>query len=122
MSTTASKDTDDRELRGGPIVQTNRVFVKVTQMGHCRADGKSVMSLGFAGKQIALPERALSTIGVCFIGELVSLARYRNNESLLADLNQFKAFVETLEPVKPKAAISPPTDTPTTAAAAEVSQ
>ena len=83
---------------------TTRVHAQVKSFGYTNAKGKSSMVFGYQGKQMAEPDRPLSTLGVWFLNSITTLARYTDNDELCADLASLKEYVNSLEPQLPKEA------------------
>ena len=89
-------------IPAGSIERGRRVYVQVSAFGEVNDKDKSVLSFGYKGKQIALVNKPLSTLGVWFIDSLLFLARYSNSEAATADFSEFKAYLDSLKLEDPK--------------------
>ena len=91
-----------KPIPAGLIERGRRVYAQVSAIGEVNDKGKSVLFFGFKGKQIAVADKPLSTLGVWFIGQLLSLARYSNREAAAADISEFKAYLDSIKLEDPK--------------------
>ena len=80
-----------------PIVQTNKLYVSLREIGHCNEKGRSVMSMGYSGKVIAVPDKPLSSLMASLVKEISSFARWSSNEAATSDLAAFKEYVASME-------------------------
>ena len=98
----SEKIKKSKPIPAGLIERRRRVYAQVTSVGEVDDKGKSVLSFGFRGRQVAVVDKPLSTLGVWFIGELLFLARYSSFEAAAEDLCELKIYLDSLKIEYPK--------------------
>ena len=77
------------------IQRGKRLYVQLAAIGECDDAGKSVLQVGFKGKQIAEPDRPL-LLAVGIIEQIATLARYSSEAAARADLDELTWYVNSL--------------------------
>jgi hypothetical protein len=84
----------------GELVRTNQMFITLKSIGEIDENGKTVFSVGYSGKNIAEPDRPLSTALFDLVIHIAQKVRYSSKEAEDADLREFKRCVKSMKWVK----------------------
>ena len=88
---------ETKEIEGGEIKRTNRMYVALREIGQCNEKGRSVLALGYKGKFIAEPERPFETLVIPLLDEILNFVNYTDREAGAADLETLKTYINGLE-------------------------
>ena len=91
-----------KEDRSGDVLRTNRMYISLKAIGEINEKGKSIFSIGYSGKNIAEPDRPLSTAVFSLVAHVANMAKYTSQEEAEADLKEFKKLVKSIKWVKPQ--------------------
>jgi hypothetical protein len=95
-------EDEKTKLVGNEIARSNRMFIKVSQVGELDAKGRTLFSIGFKGRHIAKPDRPLSMMVGIIHEFIVTKFSYSSAEECANDIAILKGYVNNLLPPENK--------------------
>lgn len=92
-----TKKSPVKEVRGGKVLRTNKLYVAIREIGQCNEKGKSVFACGYKGKIIAKPDKPLQTLVMPLVNEILKFMQYSDDTIAEEDLKVFKEWVNTIK-------------------------